>query len=112
MNALRNFQILHQNPDLRPLCGHIDTKNCTMLCAVLTPLKKQKNLACHYIVTVEDLTVVKGSHYIVTSMGGTDSGVNDVLCHKSSPHKLITTFMQKLEEAICQRSTQELEQIW
>ena len=51
MNALRNFQILHQNPDLRPLCGHIDTKNCTMLCAVLTPLKKQKSLAFHYIVT-------------------------------------------------------------
>ena len=44
--------------------------------------------------------------------GGTDSGVNDVLCHKSSPHKLITTIMQKLEEAICQRSTQDLEQIW
>ena len=41
-----------------------------------------------------------------------DSGGNDVLCHKSSPHKLITTIMQKLEEAICQRSTRDLEQIW
>ena len=58
MNALRNFQI-----------PKIDTKNCTMLCAVLPSLKKQKNLACHYIVTVQGLTVVKGRHYIVTSMG-------------------------------------------
>ena len=32
--------------------GQIDTKNYTMLCIVPTPLKKQKNLACHYIVTV------------------------------------------------------------
>ena len=40
-----------------------------MLCIVPTPLKIQKNLACHYIVTVWELTKAKGRHYIVTSMG-------------------------------------------
>ena len=41
----------------------------TLIQKIITPLKKQKNLACHYIVTVWDRTEVKGRHYIVTSIG-------------------------------------------
>ena len=69
-DALRDFQILGHNPGFSLLWDHIDTKNGTMLCNVITPLKKDKNFAFPYKVTVWELTKVKGRrHYIVTSMG-------------------------------------------
>ena len=47
---------MHQDPE-------IGTENYNMMHIVVTPLKKQKNLACHYIETVWEYTKVKRHHY-------------------------------------------------
>ena len=67
-NTIREFQILHMQNFVEfwcikiPICGHfvvILTPKNIMLCIVLTSLRKQNNLACHFIVTVWDWKAFK-----------------------------------------------------